>query len=82
MYVQHNRGKGCEREGHDFGRNGGCGRGNNNEERGQMNQQNWCGRGHSRGRGGRSNRPNVECYNIGKYGHYAKDCYVEESRRK
>ena len=58
-----------------FFRNEGRGRGNNNEERGQMNPQNWRGWGCDRGRGGRSN---VECYHCGKYGHYAKDCYTEK----
>jgi len=78
MYAQHNREKGRGCRGRSFGRNGGRGRGNSNEERGQMNQQNWRGRGRGRGRGGRSNRSNVKCYNCGKYGHYAKDCYAEK----
>jgi len=43
-----------------------------------MHQQNWHGRDHDRGRGGRSNCSNVECYNCGKYEHYANDCYVEK----
>jgi len=78
MYVQHNQGREHGRGGRSFGRNGGCGHGNNNEERGKMNKQNWCGRGRGRVRGGHSNRPNVECYNCGKYGYYAKDFYAEK----
>ena len=62
MYAQHNRGREHER--------GGRGYGNNNEEK----EQNWRGRG----RGGRSHRSNVECYNCGKYGHYAKECYAKK----
>jgi len=50
MYAQHNSGRGRRR--------GGRGHGNNNEEKGQMNQQNWRRRG--RDHGGCSNRPNVE----------------------
>jgi len=76
MYVQHNRGRGHERGGHRFDHNKGRGHGNNNEDRGQMNQQNWCGQG--RDRGGRSNRSNVECYNFKKYRHSAKECYVKK----
>jgi len=56
MYAQHNQERGCSY---------GCSRdrdsGNNNKERGQMNQQNWHGRDHSRGIGDHSNRANVEC---------------------
>jgi len=78
MYAQHNRERGHGRRGHDFSRNGGHGCGNSNEERGQMNQQNWRGRGRGRGRGGRSNCSNIECYNCKKYGNYAKDCYTEK----
>ncbi|KAJ1378995.1 Zinc finger, CCHC-type [Sesbania bispinosa] len=34
------------------------------------------GRGQARGRGGRTNtNNNIECYNCGKHGHVAKDCY-------
>jgi hypothetical protein len=71
MYAQHNnRGRG--------GR--GYGRANNRQEKGQSSQQstqqNWRDRGRGRGRGGRSNRPNVDCYNCGKHGHYAKNCWA------
>jgi hypothetical protein len=40
----------------------------------QQQQQQQRGRG----RGGRSNRYNVDCYNYGKYGHYASECYYEK----
>jgi len=60
MYAQHNRGHGGRS--YDRMRDQGSG---NNEERGEKNHQNWHGCGHRRG--DRSNRPNVECYNCGKY---------------
>lgn len=41
MYVQHDRGKGCEHEGRNFGGNGGCGRGNNNEETNELAKLAW-----------------------------------------
>jgi len=41
--MQHNWGKGYGRKGRHFDHNGGRGHGNNNEERGQMNQQNKTG---------------------------------------
>jgi len=78
MYVQHNRGRGHGRGGHNFDRNGGLDHGNNNEERGQMNKSNWHERDSDRGTGGHSNCPNVECYNCNNYGHYAKQCYAEK----
>lgn len=76
--MQHNREReqGCG--GRGYGRSADCRRGNNNEERGQMNQQKRCGRSHYRGRGGRSNRPNIKCYSCVKYGHCKKDCYTEK----
>jgi len=80
MYMQHNQGRGNGRKGHGFDHNGGRGHGNNNEDMGQMNQQNWCGR--DRDRGGRSHRSNVECYNCGKYGHYANECYAKKMWKK
>ena len=40
MYVQHNRGRGHEHGGRSFYHNESRSHGNNNEERGQMNQQN------------------------------------------
>ncbi|KAJ1436780.1 Zinc finger, CCHC-type [Sesbania bispinosa] len=39
----------------------------------KVGQQNWRGRGQARG--DRTNTNNIECYNCGKYGHVAKDCY-------
>jgi len=45
-----------------------------------MNQQNWHGR--RRDRGGRSHHSNVECYNCGKYRHYAKECYANKRVEK
>ncbi|GJY68640.1 retrovirus-related pol polyprotein from transposon TNT 1-94, partial [Tanacetum coccineum] len=53
------------------------GRENNNQESEQTGKrfnQNSRGRGRERGRGGQGYRPNVDCYNCGKHGHYAKDC--------
>jgi len=41
MYAQHNQGRGHRGCGYD--RSTYCGRGDNNEERGQTNQQNWGG---------------------------------------
>lgn len=52
--------------------------GNNPEGKDRPSQQNWRDRGHGRRRGGRSNRPNVECYNCSKHGHYAKECYSQK----
>ncbi|KAE8735514.1 hypothetical protein F3Y22_tig00000340pilonHSYRG00533 [Hibiscus syriacus] len=68
-------GRGRDRGGRNNGRGGGGrSRGGYYEEKGQSNQQNWRGRGRDRGRGGRSNHSNVEFYNCGKHGHYAKEC--------
>lgn len=70
-----NRGRGCEQEENEFKKDG------------QSIQQNWRGYGRSHNRGGRifrsrGSRP-VECYNYGKFRHFAKDFWsdnrVEES---
>ncbi|GKE48117.1 retrovirus-related pol polyprotein from transposon TNT 1-94 [Tanacetum coccineum] len=36
--------------------------------------QKSCGRGRGRGRREHEHRLNVDCYNCGRHGHYAKDC--------
>jgi Zinc knuckle len=59
------------------GRGEGRGQGENDER--SNNKNNYTrGRGRGRGRGGRSNRYNVNCYNCGKYGHYASEFYSEK----
>ena len=35
-------------------------------------------RGRGRGQGGQRQKPDVECYNCGKHGHYARDCWAEK----
>ena len=37
-------------------------------------------RGRGRGQGGQRQKPDVECYNCGKHGHYARDCWAEKSK--
>lgn len=75
LYTQNFRGRGRGRGGRSNGRGGGGrGRDAHYEEKGQSSQQNWRGRGRGHRRGGRSNHSNVECYNCGKHGHYAKEC--------
>jgi gag-polypeptide of LTR copia-type/Zinc knuckle len=74
LYIQNVRGRGRGREGRSFGHGEGRGRGNSYKEKDESNQQNWHGRGRDRGRGGMSSHSNVECYNCGKHGHYAKQC--------
>ncbi|GJZ23157.1 retrovirus-related pol polyprotein from transposon TNT 1-94 [Tanacetum coccineum] len=74
---QNNHGKGTNSGGHNTNRGRGRGRENNNQESEQTGKrfnQNSRGRGRERGRGGQGYRPNVDCYNCGKHGHYAKDC--------
>ncbi|GJZ91814.1 retrovirus-related pol polyprotein from transposon TNT 1-94 [Tanacetum coccineum] len=74
---QNNHGKGTNSGGHNTNRGRGRGRENNNQESEQTGKhfnQNSCGRGRRRGRGGQGYRPNVDCYNCGKHGHYAKGC--------
>ena len=81
MYAQQNhQGRGGSHGGRGFGRGRGRGRENNHYEKGQSSQQNWRGRGRGRGRGGHSNRPNVDCYNCGKFGHYARDCWSAKKK--
>nr|KYP55971.1 Gag polyprotein [Cajanus cajan] len=73
LYAQSTRGRGRGRG------LGGRGRGGRDNE--HVSQQARRGRGQARGGrgqtwGGRSNiNNNIECYNCGKYGHVAKDCY-------
>ncbi|KAG6386580.1 hypothetical protein SASPL_151746 [Salvia splendens] len=87
MYVQHNHQERGNFGGRGAGRGRGCGRSrgreNYHDEKQQPTQaqQNWRGRGRGRGRGDRGRgrgdrayRPNVDCYNCGKHGHYARYC--------
>ncbi|GJY95831.1 retrovirus-related pol polyprotein from transposon TNT 1-94 [Tanacetum coccineum] len=74
---QNNHGKGTNSGGHNTNHGRDRGRENNNQESEQIGKhfnQNSRGRGRGRGRGGQGYRPNVDCYNCGKHGHYAKDC--------
>jgi hypothetical protein len=34
--------------------------------------------GRGRGRGGHGNKPDIDCYNCEKYGHYAWGCWAEK----
>ncbi|GKA62900.1 retrovirus-related pol polyprotein from transposon TNT 1-94 [Tanacetum coccineum] len=73
---QNNHGKGINSGGHNTNYGRGRGRENNNQESEQTGKhfsQNSCCRGRRRGRGGQGYRPNLDCYNCGKHGHYAKD---------
>jgi gag-polypeptide of LTR copia-type/Zinc knuckle len=65
MYVQ--KGQVCGRGGRSRG-----------QGRGEIGQSSQNSRGRERGRGGRGNKPDVDCYNCGKYEHYARDCWVEK----
>jgi gag-polypeptide of LTR copia-type/Zinc knuckle len=72
------RGQGRGRgRGRDQGRGEGRGQGEN-DERSNNKNNNIRGRGRDRGRGDRSNKYNVDCFNCGKYGHYASECYSEK----
>jgi len=46
--------------------------------RGYDRSRDWSAQGRGRGRDDRSNCPNVECYNCGKYRHYARNCYAKK----
>ncbi|GJV97011.1 retrovirus-related pol polyprotein from transposon TNT 1-94 [Tanacetum coccineum] len=72
-----NHRKGTNSGRHNTNRGRGRGRENNNhkcEQTGKHFNQNSCARGRRRGRGGQGYRLNIDCYNCGKHGHYAKDC--------
>jgi gag-polypeptide of LTR copia-type/Zinc knuckle len=75
-FNQKGNDKGGRERGRGRGRGRGQGRGEGrgqgeNDERNNNKNNNTRGRGRGRRRGGRSNRYNVDCYNCGKYGHYA-----------
>ncbi|GKD80093.1 retrovirus-related pol polyprotein from transposon TNT 1-94 [Tanacetum coccineum] len=73
---QNNHGKGTNSGRHNTNRGRGRGRENNNhesEQTGKHFNQNSCGRGRRCRRGGQGYRLNIDCYNCGKRGHYAKD---------
>ena len=83
LYTRYTRGRVRGRTNQNFTRGRGRGPGSNRyEEKVQTNQQNWRGQGRGRSRGGRSthgrgSRSN-ECYNYGKFGHFAKDCWFNK----
>jgi hypothetical protein len=59
------------------GRGRGRGQGRGRDRGDGQSYSNTQGRG-GRGRGGRVNKPNVDCYNCGKHGHYASECWAEK----
>nr|GEW86789.1 hypothetical protein [Tanacetum cinerariifolium] len=75
LYAQRNNySRGNNTRGRNTNRGRDRGRDDSHQERQQSSYQRSRGRGRGRGRGEHEYRPNVDCYNCGKHGHYAKDC--------
>jgi hypothetical protein len=43
-----------------------------------MGQLSQNSQGRGRGRGGRGNKPDIDCYDYEKHGHYDRDCWTEK----
>ncbi|GJW57363.1 retrovirus-related pol polyprotein from transposon TNT 1-94 [Tanacetum coccineum] len=78
LYAQQNNyNRGNNTRGRNTNRGRGRRRDNNHQDRQQSSYQypqKSCGRGRGRGRREHEHRLNVDCYNCGRHGHYAKDC--------